>query len=77
MSLPGLGTMVRYHYSTGVDLPAVVVVTETNWNSDLTTFYGNTGPGAGEVFLFVWQDPSQLVYNVSEGTSVGFASGGM
>lgn len=75
MSVPGLGTMVRYHYSTGVDVPAVVVATAAMWNSDMTTFYGNSGPSAGQVYLVVWQDANGanngLKYNVTEGTSVG------
>lgn len=75
MAVPGMGTMVRYHYSTGVDVPGVVIATAANWNSDMTTFYGNSGPGVGEVFLATWQTPNgpnlSMWPNVAEGTSVG------
>jgi hypothetical protein len=73
MAVPGIGTVVRYHYSAGIDIPAVVVGTLATWNSDMTTFYGNSGPtGSDVVFLGSLSPQVIAVYdNVSEGTSVG------
>lgn len=75
MAVPGLGTIVRYHYSTGVDVPGVVAATSADWNSDMATFYGNSGPGGGEVFVTTWQTSTgpgvELHTTAAEGTSVG------
>lgn len=54
----------------------MVIATNSTWNSDLTTYYGNSGPTSGHVDLITWQDVNNtggiyLVNNVSEGTSVG------
>lgn len=68
--------MVRYHLSSGVDVPAVVLFTADEYNSDIGSFYGVSTPTSDTVYLQTWQssgepDIGQIMPNVGEGTSVG------
>lgn len=62
MATPGVGTIVRFHYS-GVDsdfsetiygdIPATVWVTHDSWNSTFHDEWGITQPSASDVLLYV------------------------
>lgn len=76
MSLPGMGTMVRYHLSSGVDVPAVVLFTADEYNASIGSFYGITTPASNTVYLQTWQSSGSpgvgsIMPNVAEGSSVG------
>lgn len=80
MALPGLGTVVRYHASTGIDVPGVVAATGDNWSTALSTYYGiaapATPPSSGQAYVLAFESNGGggaqfQYYAASEGTSVG------
>lgn len=72
--VPGIGTIVKYHYLTGVDVPAMVVATAEGWSPDMASFYSTDAPQGSNVHLVAWQSPgspSSYVYDVTRGSGVG------
>lgn len=70
-----VGSVVRYHLTDGVDVPALVVACGDAWGSEVSEFYGIPAPAAGTAVLLLFQNSSgpALTYEtgVREGTGLG------
>lgn len=72
MSLPGSGTVVRYHANSSYSYPAIVAISHDEWNSQVGTDW-MADPGSGKVALVYFDLGGGVGLNasVAEGTGVG------